>query len=79
METSLFLCLLLYLTSLYQNLMLATTLVQAFRLPFSSLTWAWSRIYASDEYTAFISNIVLQYFIAKPTPSDLDEFLVMPP
>ena len=25
---------------IYQNLLLAATLVQAFRLPFSSLTWA---------------------------------------
>ena len=29
---------------IYQNLLLAATLVQVFRLPFSSLTWAEPRI-----------------------------------
>ena len=59
---------------IYQNLLLPATLVQAFRLPFTSLSHIF---YVSDEYTAFTFKVV--YFIAKATPSDSGIFLVVSP
>ena len=64
---------------IYQNLLLAATLVQALILGCHLALWhGLSHVfYASDEYTAFTFNII--YFIAKATPSDSGVFLVVSP
>ena len=62
----------------HQNLLLAATLVQAFRLPFSSLTWAGPCILRKWRVYGFhIQHITWQYFIAKPTLSDPDNLPVL--
>ena len=69
------------MTTMYiVEVILAATLIQAFRQLFRSLTWIGPRILHKWWVNGFhIKHIVWQYFIAKPTPSDPGVFLVVSP